>query len=175
MPDQFTLDAFHRLELARHPRRPVMAEIDLVTSHAPWSRIPRLVAQRRVGDGSVFDGMPQRLPSKSVVWRSSSRINPAYGQSVAYSLRSLVSFVHAYGDKDLVLVVLGDHQPATVVSGRDAGHDVPVTVVARDPAVTRRFADWRWQPGLRPRADAPVWRMDRFRDRFLAGFGSGSH
>jgi hypothetical protein len=175
MPDQFTLDAFHRLELARHPRRPVMAEIDLVTSHAPWSRIPRLVAQRRVGDGSVFDGMPQRLPSKSVVWRSSSRIKRAYGQSVAYSLRSLVSFVHAYGDKDLVLVVLGDHQPATVVSGRDAGHDVPVTVVARDPAVTRRFADWGWQPGLRPRADAPVWRMDRFRDRFLAGFGSGSH
>ena len=40
MPDQFTLDAFHRLELGRHPRRPVMAEIDLVTSHAPWSRIP---------------------------------------------------------------------------------------------------------------------------------------
>jgi len=171
MPDQFTLDAFHRLELARHPRRPVMAEIDLVTSHAPWSRIPHLVDQRRVGDGSVYDGMPQRLPSKAVVWRSASRIQRAYGQSVAYSLRSLVSFVRAYGDKDLVLVMLGDHQPATVVSGRDAGHDVPVTVVARDPAVTRRFAAWGWQPGLRPHPDAPVWRMDRFRDRFLAGFG----
>lgn len=174
MPDQYSLDAFHRLELARHPRRPVMAEIDLVTSHAPWSRIPRIVEQRRVGDGSVFDGMPQQLPSKSVVWRSPGRIQRAYGRSVAYSLRSLLSFVRAYGDRDLVLVLLGDHQPATVVSGRDASHDVPVTVLARDPSVTRRFAAWGWQPGLRPRRDAPVWRMDRFRDRFLAGFGNGS-
>ena len=175
MPDQFTLDRFHRLELARHPRTPVMAEIDLVTSHAPWSRIPRLVDQRRVGDGSVFDGMPQRLPSKSVVWRSPSRIRQAYGHSVAYSLRSLVSYVETYGDPHLVMVVLGDHQPATVVSGRGASHDVPVTVVAKDPAVTRRFAQWGWQPGLRPHPDAPVWRMDRFRDRFLAGFASGPH
>ena len=171
MPDQFTLDAFHRLELARRPRPPVMGEIDLVTSHAPWSRTPRLVAQRRVGDGSVFDGMPQRLPSKTDIWSSPSRVRSAYGSSVQYSLRSLVSFVHTYRDPNLVLVMLGDHQPATIVSGQDASHDVPVTVIAHDPAVTKRFAAWGWQPGLRPHPDAPVMRMDRFRDRFLAAFG----
>jgi hypothetical protein len=171
MPDQYTLDAFHRLELARHPRRPVMAEIDLVTSHAPWSRTPRLVAPRAVGDGSVFDGMPEQAPGKSVIWRSQQRIRAAYGRSVGYSLDALVSFVSTYGDPDLVLVLLGDHQPATVVSGDHAGHDVPVTVVAHDPAVLARISSWGWQPGLRPHPDAPVWRMDAFRDRFLAAFG----
>jgi hypothetical protein len=170
MPDQFTLDAFHRLELAPHPRRPVMAEVDLVTSHAPWSRTPRLVHPSRVGDGSVFDGMPEQAPSKAVIWRSTQRIRAAYGRSVRYSLRSLVSFVQTYGDRDLVLVFLGDHQPATVVSGEHAGHDVPVTVVAHDPAVLARISGWGWQPGLRPHPDAPVWRMDAFRDRFLAAF-----
>jgi hypothetical protein len=45
-----------------------------------------------------------------------------------------------------------------------------VTLIARDPAVVHRVADWGWQPGLRPAADAPVWRMDAFRDRFLAAF-----
>ena len=30
---------------------------------------------------------------------------------------------------------------------------------------------WGWQPGLRPAPDAPVWRMDAFRDRFLSAFG----
>ncbi len=44
-------------------RRPVMAEIDLITSHAPWSRTPRLIDQSAVGDGSVYDGMPEQLPS----------------------------------------------------------------------------------------------------------------
>ena len=62
MPDQFTLDAFHRLELAPGPRKPVMAEIDLISSHAPWSRTPHLVDQAAVGDGSVFDGMPEQGP-----------------------------------------------------------------------------------------------------------------
>jgi phosphatidylglycerophosphate synthase len=171
MPDQYTLDAFHRLELARHPRRPVMAEIDLVTSHAPWSRTPRLVDPRRVGDGSVFDGMPEQAPSKSVIWRSQQRVRAAYGQAVGYSLKALIGFVRTYGDKDLVLVLLGDHQPASIVSGDRAGHDVPVTVVAHDPAVLDRIAGWGWQRGLRPRPDAPVWRMDAFRDRFLSAFG----
>jgi hypothetical protein len=171
MPDQYTLDAFHRLELARHPHRPVMAEIDLVTSHAPWSRTPRLVDPRPVGDGSVFDGMPEQAPSKSVIWRSRQRVRAAYGLSVRYSLNALISFVQTYGDRQLVLVFLGDHQPATIVSGQRAGHDVPVTVVAHDPAVLARISGWNWQPGLRPRPDAPVWRMDAFRDRFLTAFG----
>ena len=38
-------------------------------------------------------------------------------------------------DDDLVLVLLGDHQPASIVTGPDASHDVPITILARDPAV----------------------------------------
>jgi hypothetical protein len=43
-------------------------------------------------------------------------------------------------------------------------------VIARDQAVLRRIDGWGWEPGLRPSPDAPVWRMDRFRDRFLAAY-----
>ena len=52
----------------------------------------------------------------------------------------------------------------------DAGHDVPVTIMAKDPRVLSRIAGWGWQPGLLPSAGAPVWRMDAFRDRFLTAF-----
>ena len=174
MPDQYTLDAFHRLELAPHPRRPVMAEIDLITSHAPWSRVPRLIDQADVGDGSVFEGMPQTLPSEADIWPDRERVRQAYFDAVTYSLRAFVRFVTTYGDDDLVVVVLGDHQPATIVSGSDAGHDVPVAVVARDPAVLDRISGWGWDAGLRPEPDAPVWRMDAFRDRFVAAYARGS-
>ena len=155
MPDQFTLDAVHHLELAARDRRPVMAEVDLVSSHAPWSRTPRPIAQEDVGDGSVFAGMPDTLPSESDIWPDPQRVRAAYAGAVEYSLRSVVSFLSTYDDGDLVVVMVGDHQPATIVSGDDAGHDVPITVIAQDPAVLDRIAGWGWDPGLRPSPDAP--------------------
>jgi hypothetical protein len=173
MPDQYTLDAFHRLELAPDKRRPVMAEIDLISSHAPWSRTPRMVDQAAVGDGSVYDGMPDQLPSESDIWPTPRRVQAAYGSSIEYSLNSVFEFLSTYGDDDLVVVLLGDHQPATIVSGDGAGHDVPISIVARDPAVLHRIAGWGWPQGLLPGPDAPVWRMDAFRDRFLATYGPG--
>jgi hypothetical protein len=171
MPDQYTLDAFHRLELEPEHRRPVMAEIDLISSHAPWSRTPRMVEQSAVRDGSVFDGMPETLPSERDIWPSPRRVRAAYGHSIEYSLDAVVSFLTTYGDDDLVVVLLGDHQPATIVSGEDAGHDVPISVITRDRSVLDRISGWGWDAGLRPRPDAPVWRMDAFRDRFLAAYG----
>jgi hypothetical protein len=174
MPDQFTLAAFQRRELARPGHRPVMAELDLVSSHTPWAPLPRLIPWSQVGDGSVFDGMPAQGESARDVWRTSSRVRAAYGQSIAYSLDALVSFVETSHDDNLVLVVLGDHQPATIVAGQGAGHDVPVSVIAHDPGVLDRISGWGWQDGLRPGPDAPVWRMDAFRDRFLTAYGPNS-
>ena len=171
MPDQYTLSALQRLELAPAPRQPVMAEVDLLSSHTPWAPLPRMVGWDQVGDGSVFAGMPAQGQSPTSVWRHASQVQAAYGQSVQYSLDALISFVTTYPDPNLVMVVLGDHQPATIVSGAGAGHDVPISVVAHDPKVLDRIGSWGWQDGLRPHPDAPVWPMDAFRDRFLTAYG----
>jgi hypothetical protein len=182
MPDQFTLEAFQQAELAPRDRRPVMAEIDLISSHAPWSRTPDLVPQESVGDGSVYDGMPETLPSEADIWPDAGRVRAAYAHAIVYSLQSVVTFLSTYAHDDLVVVLLGDHQPATIVSGGaggDPGHDVPVTVVAKDPAVVEalgpRGSDWGWDPGMRPSDDAPVWRMDAFRDELLRAYGTEGH
>ena len=55
MPDQYTFLRFEHTEHARGNRPPVMAEITLVSSHAPWEPVPRLIKWGDVGDG--FDGM----------------------------------------------------------------------------------------------------------------------
>jgi hypothetical protein len=60
-----------------------------------------------------------------------------------------------------------------VVSGAGADHDVPISIVAKDPAVLDRLSPWKWEPGMLPSPSAPVWRMDAFRDRFLSAFGPG--
>lgn len=162
MPDQYTLATFRRLELQQPHRRPVMAEIDLVSSHHPWAPSPELVPWDRVGDGSVF--------GETATQPDSSDVRRLYGQSIEYTMDTLVSFLETYPDPNLVLVVLGDHQPHSYVTGPDPGHDVPVSVIAQDPRVVDRIAGWGWQPGLHPAPDATVWRMDAFRDRFLETF-----
>jgi phosphatidylglycerophosphate synthase len=170
MPDQYTFLALQRRELARRHRPPLFAEVDLISSHAPWTRIPRLVSWPDVGDGSIFGRIPPEESTQAALFGDGKRARAAYGHSIEYSLRSLFSFVQRYGDKNLVLVVLGDHQPATVVTGEDATRDVPISVIARDPKVMKQIAGWRWQDGMLPSPRAPVWPMDAFRDRFLAAF-----
>lgn len=170
MPDQYTLAALRDRELTPGARRPVMAEIDLVSSHTPWTPLPRLVDWSAVGDGSVFDQMAKQGPSAAEVLADPVKVRAAYGASVQYTWQALVSWLVHYPDPNLVLVVLGDHQPHSYVTGAHPGHDVPISVIAHDPAVLASIDDWGWADGLRPPPDAPVWRMDTFRNRFLAAF-----
>jgi hypothetical protein len=171
IPDQYTLKEFADRELPPGHRRPVMAEIDLVSSHTPWTPIPELVPWRTIGDGSVYDGMrPSHSSLLDLLGGQDQQRN--YAQSIQYSLRSLVSFVRNAHDKNLVMVVLGDHQPNTNVSGTGVSHDVPISLIAHDPAVVGQIDDWDWTPGLQPASDQPVLAMDSFRDRFLSAFGS---
>jgi hypothetical protein len=174
MPDQYVFLALQRLELAKRDRRPVFAEVDMVSSHAPWTRIPELIDWSDVGDGSVFNSMPVGEMTTAALWSDHDRVRAAYGRSIEYSLNTLVSFVQHYADDNLVLVVLGDHQPSTIVTGLspDLSHDVPISVIAHDPAVLDQIAGWGWEDGLRPSLQAPVWPMDAFRDRFLSAFGT---
>jgi CDP-alcohol phosphatidyltransferase len=172
MPDQYTLLALQRRELAKRHRPPIFAEVDLISSHAPWTRTPRFISWDDVGDGSVYDRIPAKESTKASLFGDSERARAAYAHSIEYSLNTIFSFVQRYGDDNLVLVVLGDHQPATVVTGQDASHDVPISVIAHDPKVLDQIAGWRWQDGMSPSPDAPVWPMAAFRDRFLAAFGS---
>jgi hypothetical protein len=171
MPDQYILSAFQRLELAKPHHPSVMAEIDLVSSHIPWAPLPTMVPWSKVGNGSIFDPMPADGNSPTSVWSDASRVRAAYGQSIRYSLAALTSFVQTYPDKNLVLVVLGDHQPSTMVTGQGASHQVPISIIAHDPTVMKRISGWGWQEGLLPGTNAPVWPMDAFRNRFLAAYG----
>jgi hypothetical protein len=118
--------------------------------------------------------MPVDQVSTATLWGDHDRVRGAYGKSIEYSLNALFSFMQRYGNDDLVLVVLGDHQPSTIVTGLhpELSHDVPVSVIAHDPAVLDQIAGWGWDDGLRPGPKAPVWPMSDFRDRFLTAFGT---
>ncbi|MEZ0577678.1 CDP-alcohol phosphatidyltransferase family protein [Nocardioides sp. MH1] len=173
VPDQYTLDFFRRTELAAADRKPVFAEIDLISSHHPWTPSPPLVPWDRVGDGSVFDGTTEDVSAVDEA-TDPDLVKELYGRSIQYSWQTLVSWLTTYPDPDRVLVVLGDHEPHSYVSGDGDGeidHDVPVSVITQDPEVGRLFATWHWDDGLLPTADAPLLPMSDLRDAILTTFG----
>ncbi|MGW0186684.1 CDP-alcohol phosphatidyltransferase [Streptomyces sp. NPDC003362] len=172
MPDQYALEAFQRLEHGKKRDKPLMAEVILTSSHQPWAPIPEMVGWDELGDGRIFEGIEKRGADPADVVASSARSKEEYGKSVQYSVTSLTQWLRRYGGDDTVLVFLGDHQPIARVSGDDASRDVPVSIVAKDPEVLEKIADWGWTDGLEPAGDAPVWKMSAFRDRFLTAYGS---
>ena len=97
-------------------------------------------------------------------------VRAAYGQSVAYSLGTIVTFVRAATrPESRASSCSATTSPPPIVSGPDASHDVPISVIAQDPAVLARIDGWDWSDGVKPGPAAPVWPMDQFRDRFLRG------
>ena len=83
----------------------------------------------------------------------------AYETSIAYSLSSILGFLERRRDDDLVAIILGDHQPATIVNGYGGNRDVrsPSSRAIHSGRPDRRLGMDRRRS---PRDDAPVWRMD---------------
>jgi phosphatidylglycerophosphate synthase len=174
MPDQYIYSALQRLELAKAHRRPLFAEIDTVSSHQPWNRIPEEIPWDKVGNGSIYNHLPNHYERESFLsfWDNPAKVQAGYGKTIVYSLKALTSYIQHYGKKNLVVIELGDHQPRNPVTGEQAGHQVPISIISHDPKVLKAIEGWGWNPGLRPRKDAPVWPMSGFRNRFFRAFDS---
>ncbi|MEU1167846.1 sulfatase, partial [Streptomyces sp. NPDC005921] len=174
VPDQFSLEAFQKLEHGKKNRDPIMAEIILASSHNPWSPIAHIIDWKDLGNGKIFYKIKKEGTNPTEVWKSAKSVRTEYRKAIQYSLDSLTQWMQRYGDDNTVLVFLGDHQPVPTVTGGSTSRDVPITIVARDPKVLDRVAGWGWTDGLKPADNAPEWAMNQFRDRFLKAFGPQS-
>ncbi|CAN7552265.1 sulfatase-like hydrolase/transferase [Neorhizobium tomejilense] len=168
MPDQFTLEAFERLERPVG-HKPVMAEMALISSHAPWTPLPSLIPWDKVGDGAAFNAQAESGDPPSVVWADPNRVQAQYLTSIDYTLETLGSYMARYG-KNTLFILLGDHQPASIVTGEGASRDVPMHIVSGNPDILKRLDGWNWQKGMIPLPSTPVYRMDEFRRKLVESF-----
>ncbi|MDT4292023.1 sulfatase-like hydrolase/transferase [Methylomonas sp. MO1] len=169
MPDQYTLSSLQALERKPGARQPLMAELALISSHAPWTPLPELVDWDQVGDGSVFN-QARVGDTPEEVWQNTERIREQYRKSIEYALANIVSYAITYGDDNLVILVLGDHQPAPFVTGESDSHDVLVHLISRDSKLMAAVDAWHWTDGMLPADNAPVLGMDKLRERFIRAF-----
>ncbi|AGA32960.1 putative sulfatase [Thioalkalivibrio nitratireducens DSM 14787] len=171
IPDQYVWAHFEQ-KLRRSDDRPVFAKLALVSSHAPWVPVlPVLDDWDAIGDGSVFRQWEGSGEAPEAVWRDPARVREAYADSVAYALEVAGAYTVRYTDERTLLVLIGDHQPASIITGRDPSPAVPVHVVSGDPALLEPFIQRGFVPGVWPDGEFTGTGMDRFRHWLHEAFG----
>ncbi len=170
MPDQFTWSYLEQT-VRKESSRPLFAEISLISSHAPWTPIlPVIEDWSAIGNGEIFDPFGDAGEAPEDLWRNGDRVREHYALAVGYAIDVMASYAERYLNEQTVLIVLGDHQAAPLITGQDASRAVPVHVVARDLDVLTPFLDWGFLPGVLPPSTEEVRQMDAFRDWFVNAY-----
>ncbi|MFY0990010.1 alkaline phosphatase [Halomonas sp. C05BenzN] len=186
MPDQFTLHYFEKHLRSGGPpmppsaREPLFAQIALISSHAPWTPvIPVLDDWSEVGDGSVFRRWADAGDPPEVLWQDLERVRDHYAMSLDYALHASTRWAEEFVDDDTLLILLGDHQAAPLITGEETSGGVPVHVISGAPALLEPFLARGFVTGTLPPPDdaqAGVDRpgMERLRGWLHEDFGSRS-
>ena len=66
--------------------------------------------------------------------------------------------------------IMGDHEPMSFIAGDGASHEVPVHIIAHDPALLDTLGDGKWTTGMEPDASSPSWPMNTVREHLLTAF-----
>ncbi len=173
MPDQFTWSFLEETIRDAGDDRPLFAELGLISSHAPWTPIlPVLEDWNGIGDGAVFQRWADAGEAPEVLWRDAERVREAYAMSVAYAVETMAGYAARFVDDKTILIALGDHQPAPLITGDDATRAVPVHVIAPTRALLEPFLEWGFAPGVFPEPDRAASRMDAFRSWFVEAFSA---
>ncbi|HEX2657224.1 MAG TPA: hypothetical protein VHU40_03085 [Polyangia bacterium] len=169
MPDQYVLDFVHRHEVAV-ARQPLLVAYTLITSHAPWSALPPVIADwPSIGDGTTYRA--QATTHFPITWTNLPDAAEAYDRSVIYDLDVITDYASRFLPPDALVIVLGDHQPVAEVTRFSASTAVPIHVFSRNRALVAPFLARGFTSGLRPvRTDRPPRGMEFFLPDLLADF-----
>jgi len=149
IPDQYALAKLDALERDRPSRAPLFVVFPTSTTHAPFGPVapyqsdwPRVLTKDAYDRAEVARAM--------AVNPDLTNLRPSYARAMAYEYQTLAGYVRQRSD-DVVMILIGDHQPPAMVSGKNAPWRVPVHVVGSRGHVLHRLLDHGFRPGLQPR------------------------
>jgi hypothetical protein len=171
IPDQYALARFDHEELAPQARPPLLAVMNSISSHAPFRAVPPYLSdwQDLLGPDPYANHAPDQAEGAKA---GSNEMGQRYVKAVEYVLTYLTGYLEHRARDDLVLIVLGDHQPAARVSGTDASWDVPMHVITPDAELIEALEAEGFESGLEPSQPA-IGPMHEMATRLLRAF-SGS-
>ncbi|WP_417512909.1 sulfatase [Marinobacter sp.] len=174
MPDQYTWRWFQTLR--EQTPEPLFAELALISSHAPWVPILPVVEDwGSIGNGRMFDRWKGAGETPVSLWRDPDRVRNHYGKAIDYALNVAGGFATRYVEENTLMIILGDHQPAPLITGENASRDVIVHIISGDPALVEPFLSGElpgFKPGTRPDLQTAGAPMNRFRPFLHRHFGN---
>lgn len=173
MPDQYTWYRFQQLR--KQQRQPLFTELAMISSHAPWVPIlPVLDDWNTIRNGRVFNRWEDIGEEPASLWRDPDRVREHFAKAIAYALETAAGFASRYLGNNALLIVLGDHQPAPLITGENASRDVIVHIISADPVLAETFLAAElpgFRRGTRPSLQTPGARMSQFRPFLHRHFG----
>ncbi|MGC3873817.1 alkaline phosphatase [Halomonas sp. GXIMD04776] len=162
MPDQFTWRFLETRRQAHHGA--LFAELALISSHAPWTPIlPLLEDWEGLDDGRVFERWANSGETPETLWRDTEKVREHYAKAVEYALTAAFGYAERYLRDDALLILVGDHQPAPLITGDDASREVPIHILSRDKALITPFMEAGFDPGMMPNRQSSARAMSDFR------------
>jgi len=147
--DQWALAKFDAVEADAAARPRLFMFFPTISTHTPFRPTPpyqpdwsRLLTDQPYDQASLdrsFDATPDWL-----------NLGPSYVDAMTYSYTTLAGYLRKNADRDVVLILLGDHQPPALVSGEGAPWDVPVHVITGRRDVLDALAAKGFRRGLTP-------------------------
>ena len=149
IPDEFALAKFDELEAAKPSRPPLFMFFPTISTHTPFRPTPPYQSDwKRVVTAEPFDEPDlDRAFDQQADWLN---LGPSYVDAMAYSYATLAGYLRKIGSRDVVMIVLGDHQPPALVSGEGAPWDVPVHVITSRRDILDRLQADGFRRGLTP-------------------------
>ena len=168
IPDQFAIARFEQLHPVRPDSPPRLLFFPTITSHAPFHPVPPYQPdwERLLGPEPYDAAALERSLAGKVDWL---HMTPGFTGMIDYSYAWLASWVARPRVRPETLVLLGDHQPSSGITGSGARWDVPVHVVSADEALLQRLIARGFVRGLEP-ASAPIGALHGLTSILLEGF-----
>jgi len=152
MPDQYTWHYFAQ-QVRATTRAPLFAELALISSHAPWTPILPRLNWDALSDGRLFLPWAEVGPSPAVLWSNQADIQRFYARAIDYALQTAAEWAARDLD-DGILVLLGDHQAAPLITGNTASRAVPVHIISADKNLLSDFTAHGFEFGLSAPTDS---------------------
>jgi hypothetical protein len=148
IPDQYALAKLDALERNHAPRAPLFVVFPTSTTHAPFGPVaPYQSDWSRILSRDAFDD--REVERALAATPDLTNLRPSYVRAMAYEYAALAGYLRQHAD-DMLMIVIGDHQPPAAVSGTDASWDVPVHVIGRGHHVLDRLLAHGFGNGLEP-------------------------
>jgi hypothetical protein len=149
LPDQFTMARMNALELDRQERRPMFVFFPTINTHAPFSPTPPYQPdwQRLLTDRPYETDALDRSFAEGVDWLN---LAPSYLNALRYTYATIGGYLRERADQDLVMIIVGDHQPPAAVSGEGASWEVPVHIITNRDDVIERLREHGFSDGITP-------------------------